>query len=56
MVEEILKLKKSLLNLRLKKSQGDLRDTSQIKKTKKQIAKLFTTEAVSNKNKKEQNV
>jgi len=40
--EEILKSKKKLLSLRIKKSSGDLKDTSIIGKTKKSIARLFT--------------
>ncbi len=38
--EEILNLKKSLLNLRFQKFSGQLEKTSQIKSTKKQIARL----------------
>tara|TARA_B100000945_G_C20021120_1_gene429990 strand:+ start:160 stop:360 length:201 start_codon:yes stop_codon:yes gene_type:complete len=37
---EILSLKKSLINLYFQKSSGQLEKTSQIKKTKKNIAKL----------------
>ena len=40
--EEILNLKKLLFNLRFQKSSGQLEKTSQIKITKKQIAKLMT--------------
>ena len=40
--EEILTLKKSILNLNFQKSSGQLEKTSQIKITKKQIAKLMT--------------
>ncbi len=39
---EILESKKKLLSLRIKKSSGDLKDTSAIKKLKKEIARLFT--------------
>lgn len=39
---EILESKKKLLSLRIKKSSGDLKDTSLIKKLKKDIARLFT--------------
>ena len=39
---EILESKKKLLSLRMKKSSGDLKDTSLIKKLKKDIARLFT--------------
>ena len=39
---EILESKKKLLSLRMKKSSGDLKDTSVIKKLKKEIARLFT--------------
>jgi len=38
--EEILNLKKSLINLSFQKSTGQLEKTSEIKKTKKNIAKL----------------
>ena len=37
---EILSLKKSLINLYFQKSSGQLEKTSQVKKTKKNIAKL----------------
>ena len=40
--EEILSLKKSLLNLNFQKSSGQLEKTSRIKDTKKQIARLNT--------------
>ena len=40
--DEILNLKKTLLNLRFQKSSGQLEKTSQIKVAKKQIAKLMT--------------
>ena len=40
--EEILILKKKLLNLNFQKSSGQLEKTSQIKNAKKQIARLKT--------------
>ena len=40
--EEILNLKKTLLNLSFQKSSGQLENTSRIKDTKKQIARLKT--------------
>lgn len=40
--EEIVSLKKKLLSLRLKSAMGELKDVSQIKKTKKAIAILLT--------------
>ncbi len=40
MQEEILNLKKSILNLNFQKSSGQLEKTSQIKNFKKQIARL----------------
>ena len=40
--EEILNLKKTLLNLTFQKYSGQLEKTSQIKKAKRQIAKLKT--------------
>ena len=40
--QEILKAKKKLLSLRIKKSGGEVQDTSIFKKTKKSIARLFT--------------
>ncbi len=40
--EEILSLKKSLLNLNFQKSSGQLEKTSKIKDAKKQIARLKT--------------
>ncbi len=42
MKEEIVESKKKLLSLRIKKSSGDLKDTSLFKKTRKSIARLFT--------------
>ena len=38
--DEILSLKKTLLNLNFQKSSGQLEKTSKIKETKKQIARL----------------
>ena len=40
--DEILNLKKTLLNLNFQKSSGQLEKTSQIRITKKQIARLKT--------------
>ena len=40
--DEILDLKKSLLNLSFQKSSGQLEKTSKIKEAKKQIARLKT--------------
>tara|TARA_A100001011_G_scaffold388276_1_gene467594 strand:+ start:1413 stop:1607 length:195 start_codon:yes stop_codon:yes gene_type:complete len=40
--DEILSLKKTLLNLNFQKSSGQLEKTSKIKDTKKQIARLNT--------------
>ena len=40
--DEILGLKKTLLNLSFQKSSGQLEKTSKIKDTKKQIARLRT--------------
>ena len=40
--EEILNLKKTLLNLSFQKSSGQLEKTSKIKDTRKQIARLNT--------------
>ena len=40
--DEILNLKKTLLNLNFQKSSGQLEKTSKIKETKKQIARLNT--------------
>ena len=40
--DEILNLKKSLLNLNFQKSSGQLEKTSKINDTKKQIARLNT--------------
>ena len=41
-LEEILNLKKTLLNLNFQKFSGQLEKTSQIKNAKKQIARLKT--------------
>jgi len=43
-MDKILELKKKLLSLRMKNSNGDLKNVSEIKKTKKEIARLFTKE------------
>ena len=40
--DEILNLKKTLMNLNFQKSSGQLEKTSRIKDTKKQIARLKT--------------
>ena len=40
--DEILNLKKTILKLNFQKSSGQLEKTSQIKNTKKQIAKIKT--------------
>ena len=40
--DEILSLKKTLMNLNFQKSSGQLEKTSKIKDTKKQIARLIT--------------
>lgn len=40
--QEIVESKKKLLSLRIKKSSGDLKDTSLFKKTRKSIARSFT--------------
>ena len=45
---EINDLKKSLLNFRFQKSSGQLEKTSEIKKTRKKIAKLKTEISKSN--------
>ena len=41
--EEVVNLKKALLNLKFQKSTGQLEKTSEIKKTKRKIAQLKTT-------------
>ena len=40
--DEILNLKKTLMNLNFQKSSGQLEKTSKIKDTKKQISRLIT--------------
>jgi large subunit ribosomal protein L29 len=40
--DEILNLKKTMINLNFQKSSGQLEKTSQIKNSKKQIARLKT--------------
>ena len=47
-LDEILSHKKTLLNLNFQKSSGQLEKTSNIKKTKKEIARLKTKLAISN--------
>ena len=49
--EEILNLKKNLLNLRFQKYSGQLEKTSQIKTAKRQIAKLKTKLSNTSENK-----
>ena len=46
--EEILNLKKNLLNLNFQKYSGQLEKTGQIKYTKKQIARLKTKQKITN--------
>ena len=46
--EEILNLKKNLLNLNFQKYSGKLEKTGQIKYTKKQIARLKTKQNINN--------
>jgi ribosomal protein L29 len=41
-IKEVVGLKKRLLSLRIKKSSGEVQDTSVFKKTRKDIARLFT--------------
>ena len=45
---EILSLKKTLMNLNFQKSSGQLEKTSKIKDTKKQIARLNTKLSIIN--------
>ena len=45
--EEILSLKKNLMNFSFQKSSGQLEKTSQIKKAKKQIARIKTKMSIS---------
>ena len=40
---KIITLKKDLFNIRFKKANGQLEDTSKIYEIKKNVAKLFTT-------------
>tara|TARA_B100001057_G_C22252257_1_gene719930 strand:- start:378 stop:572 length:195 start_codon:yes stop_codon:yes gene_type:complete len=47
-MDEILNLKKSLMNLNFQKSSGQLEKTSKIKDTKKQIARLITKLSTTN--------
>ena len=47
-LDEILNHKKTLLNLNFQKSSGQLEKTSNIKKTKKEIAILKTKVAILN--------
>lgn len=42
LLDKILELKKKLVSLRFKKSSGELTNTSEIGKVKKEIARLFT--------------
>ena len=46
--EEVLNLKKNLLNLNFQKFSGQLEKTAQIKDIKKQIARLKTKHKTSN--------
>tara|TARA_B100000963_G_scaffold159609_1_gene138894 strand:- start:496 stop:690 length:195 start_codon:yes stop_codon:yes gene_type:complete len=46
--EDLLNLKKTLLNLNFQKFSGQLEKTSQIKKTKREIARLKTKISNSN--------
>ena len=41
-INKILEFKKKLLSLRIKNSSGELTNTSEIRKVKKEIARLFT--------------
>ena len=45
--DEILNLKKTILNLNFQKFSGQLEKTSQIKKAKKQIARIKTKMSIS---------
>jgi ribosomal protein L29 len=40
--ENIVDLKKKLLSLRVRKSSGEVQDTSVFKKTRKEVARLYT--------------
>ena len=46
--DEILSLKKTIMNLNFQKSSGQLEKTSKIKDSKKQIARLKTKLSVTN--------
>ena len=46
--DEILDLKKSLLNMKFQKSSGQLEKTSKIKDLKKQIARLISKQKTIN--------
>ena len=46
--DEVLSLKKTLMNLNFQKSSGQLEKTSKIKDTKKQIARLNTKLSIIN--------
>ena len=46
--DEIINLKKSLLNLNFQKSTGQLEKTSEIKKTRRKIAQLKTSILATN--------
>ena len=42
LLKSLEKLKKDLFNLRFKKTNGPIEDTSKVSKVKKDIAKMFT--------------
>ena len=42
LLQKIQELKKKLFSLKFKKSSGELTNVSEIKKTKKEVARLFT--------------
>ena len=46
--EEIFNLKKTILNLNFQKFSGQLEKTSQIKKAKRQIARIKTKMSINN--------
>ena len=46
--DEILDLKKTILNLNFQKLSGQLEKTSQIKKAKRQIARIKTKMSINN--------
>ena len=46
--DEIINLKKNLLNLNFQKSSGQLEKTSKIKELKKQIARLISKQKTTN--------